>query len=218
MMTIAIIVVLVIVVKTIMNRKSKDKEMDEQIIEIPKVSDYIEETQEKIKILHIELDKVGLSMEMLEEIKKVKITIKEKMEYWEERENEIKNIIEERNHFITTQTMYPREYAIMITELEISLEKVLEYKEKNPFKIDYNIRELIDREKKLVKEFIKTKQNVENSLELLSQYEKGIKNNKKEEISYFLEKQQMFLYLLNGDTKNTKIILQKLIKKAQKIS
>jgi hypothetical protein len=212
----AIIVTLAIMAKIIMNRKLKDKEVDEQIIEIPKVSDYIEETQEKIKVLHTELDKVGLSKEMLEEIKKVKITIKEKMEYWEERENEIKNIIEERNHFITTQTMYPREYAIMITELEISLEKVIEYKEKNPFKIDYNIRELIDREKKLVKEFIKTKQNVENSLELLSLYEKGIKNNKKEEISYFLEKQQMFLHLLNGDTKNTKIILQKLIKKAQK--
>jgi hypothetical protein len=212
----AIIVTLAIMAKIIMNRKLKDKEVDEQIIEIPKVSDYIEETQEKFKVLHTELDKVGLSKEMLEEIKKVKITIKEKMEYWEERENEIKNIIEERNHFITTQTMYPREYAIMITELEISLEKVIEYKEKNPFKIDYNIRELIDREKKLVKEFIKTKQNVENSLELLSLYEKGIKNNKKEEISYFLEKQQMFLHLLNGDTKNTKIILQKLIKKAQK--
>jgi hypothetical protein len=211
-----IIGALAIIAKIIKNRKLKDKETDEQIIEIPKVSDYIEETQEKIKILHTELDKVGLSKEMLEEVKKLKIIMKEKMEYWEERENEIKNIIEERNHFITTQTMYPREYAIMITELEISLEKVLEYKEKNPFKIDYNVRELIDREKKLVKEFIKTKQNVENSLELLSLYEKGIKNNKKEEVSYFLEKQQMFLHLLNGDTKNTKIILQKLIKKAQK--
>ena len=213
---IILLITLLILYRFKKNRMVENKEEDEEIVEIPKVSDYIEETKEEMTLLHTELDKDGLTKEMLERLRSMKATIEEKRKYWAEKEKEITDIIEERNQFITTQTMYPREYAIRITDMEISLEKVVEYKEKNPFKRDFKIQELIDGEKKLVKEFIKTKQSVENSLELLAAYEKGIKNNKKEEVSYFLEKQQMFLHLLNGDTKNTKLILKKLIKKAQK--
>lgn len=188
---------------------------EEDFLDIPKPNDYEEETRAHVDNLIEQLDEKGITEEMREEIMKTSHLISERKVYWNNEKNVLEEMIEERKKFITTETMYPRNYALTLSDLEVARDKVQEYKEKNPLKKDYTIEELIVREKHLVAEFLKTKKKIEEGMELMSEFEKNL-SGKKEEVDYFSQKQKMYLDLMNGDTKKAKESFRKIMKKIEK--
>jgi hypothetical protein len=138
----------------------------------------------------------------------------EKKNKWEEIGVKIDELIEERKHFITKETFYPRDYSFAIVEFELAKEKIKEYIIENPMKKDLKIIELMNLEENKVSEYRTIKKTVEEKLPILKKYESE-KLKKNEELEYFKRKQEMILELQNGNTKVVKKILKELIKKTQ---
>lgn len=154
---------------------------------------YIDETREEW--VNIQNIKDVLKKEKKEEVFNKKV--EKRTKYWREIESELIKLIEERNHFVVSYTFYPRDYAIMISTLEVKLESVREYISKNPLKQDKEIKNLIIEESYKVTDYLDVKNRVEKILPDLQKFFSTLETEE-EKLDYYVKKQDLYLSLQNG--------------------
>lgn len=164
---------------------------------------FVDETKKEYeKILKINDEKLRE-----ESLEKFNQEIEKGRVYWKKAKDDLDHLINERSEFVTTETFYPRNYASIITSMEVFSESASEYAKKNPLVRSEKIEKVLLEEPGKVSEFKDAKRKVEEMLPLITEHEKTIKN-KKILIDFILKRQDMLLGLQRGDIKEVRSLLR----------
>ncbi|WP_456363887.1 hypothetical protein [Priestia aryabhattai] len=182
---------------------------EDDLIELPNEKAYYDETNKAIIELKKKIDEAGIGTEDIKEIKLLKQAISTGYDNWENIQNQLEEMIEERTAFVSQGNFYPREYAFDINRMRTEVEKGREFQLNNPLKSLNEVQEFIKEQNEKVLLYKEIKEKVEAMLVKLEIYEKELKT-KKETVHYFNKKQQLFIHLQNGDLKAANQILKDL--------
>lgn len=215
-MTNLIIVFAVILIFVFFNKKIgrintviPNDTIEDDAIELPSEKAYYDETNKTIIELKKEIDKKGIQDEDIVRIKELKQSIANGFKEWEGIQTTLEQMIEERTEFVNQSTFYPKEYVFDINRMRTEKEKARDMQLTNPLKPTKKAYEFINEQNEKVEAYKEIKLKVEQLLPKLDIYEKDLKSKKKQ-VSYFKMKQQLFIYLQNGELKNAKRITREL--------
>ncbi|MED2737446.1 hypothetical protein [Bacillus toyonensis] len=215
-MTNLIIVFVVILILVFFNKKIgrintviPNDTIDDDAIELPSEKAYYDETNKTIIELKKEIDKKGIQDDDIVRINALKQSIANGFKEWEGIQTTLEQMIEERTEFVNQSTFYPKDYVFDINRMRTEQEKARDMQLTNPLKPTKKAYEFIKEQNEKVEAYKEIKLKVEQLLPRLDIYEKKLKSKKKQ-VSYFKMKQQLFIYLQNGELKNAKRITREL--------
>lgn len=222
MLQFLIAIFVVFVVLLYINRKigslttNVPEEIDDDLIQLPDERAYWDETNEAIIKLKKEIDETGIRKEDIEKISQLKKEISNGFNQWEELNMTIDLMIEERTNLISQGNFYPKDFALDINQLRMKKEIARENQLNNPLKSPEQIKIFISDQQEKVKNYLEIKTKLEDMLNKLEIYEKSI-NTKQKSIDYFKKKQELFIYIHNGDFKGARKIMKEMKSKIKNI-
>lgn len=194
----------------------KSNDDDDDWVELPNEKAYYDETNQAIIDLKKKVDHTGITKDDIEPIKRLKADISAGFERWEKIQQKLDELEEQRTAFITQGNFYPREYAFDINSFKIEKEKAREYQLNNPLKSSEEIESFIKMHTEKINFYIEIKTKIEGMLDDLALFEKSLKS-KKETVAYYEKKQQLYIYIQNGELKKAKSIIKEFKSKIKKV-
>ncbi|MGF7535712.1 hypothetical protein AAGG74_18825 [Bacillus mexicanus] len=183
------------------------EEIDDDFIELPDEKGYWDETNEAIIKLKKEIDITGIRKEDIEKISELKREISNGFKQWENVVQVINQMITQKTKLMSQGSFFPKDFALDINKLKMEKENARENQLNNPLKSPEQIKLFINDQQEKINNYIEIKTKVEDMLEKLEIYEKSLKTKQKS-IEYFKKKQELFIYIQNGDFKGARKILK----------
>ncbi len=202
--------------KVVSITKTKEESEENDIIDLPDERAYYDETNSRIIELKKQIDETGIREDDINKINLLKKEIIEKHDEWKEVQDTLEKMTEERIQFVSEGKFYPKEYVFDINKMRMYKEKAREYQLNNPLRPFDDIYSFIKEQNEKVEEYKEIKDKIEKILAKLDIYEKSIKT-KKDTITYYKKKQDLFIHLQNGKLKEAKKVLKDLKSKVKHI-